>query len=150
MNYLWNCANGIFSEDMSSVAAYRIYSVRLNLGHSPLYRHFYKCLYIEFDTFPRHDIAKASFALLIWLDGNAVKNFTCLLTITYTFFARQSESKLSLFSLIENVGILPIRFISWFSPALGIAQTCVALHSLARKFIWSQTEKIPATVKDIG
>ena len=28
-----------------------------NLGHSPLYRHFYKFLYIEFDTFPRHDIA---------------------------------------------------------------------------------------------
>ena len=55
----------------------------LNLGHSPLYRHFYKCLYIEFDTFPRHDIVKASFALLIWLDGNAVKNFTCLLTISY-------------------------------------------------------------------
>ena len=53
----------------------------LNLGHSPLYRHFYKCLYIEFDTFPRHDIVKASFALLIWLDGNAVKNFTCLFTI---------------------------------------------------------------------
>ena len=53
----------------------------LNLGHSPLYRQFYKCLYIEFDTFPRHDIVKASFALLIWLDGNAVKNFTCLLTI---------------------------------------------------------------------
>ena len=63
-------------------------SLVLNLGHSPLYRHFYKCLYIEFDTFPRHDIVKASFALLIWLDGNAVKNFTCLLTI----------------------GILPIRF----------------------------------------
>ena len=75
----------------------------LNLGHSPLYRHFYKCLYIEFDTFHRHDIAKASFALLIWLDGNAIKNFTCLLTITYIFFARQSESKLSLFSLIEKV-----------------------------------------------
>ena len=55
----------------------------LNLGHSPLYRHFYKCLCIEFYTFPRHDIVKASFALLIWLDGNAVKIFTCLLTITY-------------------------------------------------------------------
>ena len=55
----------------------------LNLGHSPLYRYSYKSLYIEFDTFPRHDIAKASFALFIWLDGNAVKNFTCLLTITY-------------------------------------------------------------------
>ena len=60
----------------------------LNLGHSPLYSHFYKYLYIEFDTFPRHDIAKASFALYIWLDGNAVKIFTCLLTI----------------------GILPIRY----------------------------------------
>ena len=84
----------------------------LNLGHSPLYRHFYKCLYIEFDTFPRHDIAKASFALLIWLDGNAVKKFTCLLTISYIFFARQFKNKLLLFSLIENVGILPIRFIS--------------------------------------
>ena len=52
----------------------------LNLGHCPLYRHFYKCLYIEFETFPCHAIVKASFALLIWLDGNAVKNFTCLLT----------------------------------------------------------------------
>ena len=60
-----------------------LFQLVLNLGHSPLYRHFYKCLYIEFETFPRHDIAKASFALLIWLDGNAVKNFTCLLTITY-------------------------------------------------------------------
>ena len=59
----------------------------LNLGHSPLYRHFYKCLYIEFYTFPRHDIAKASFALFIWLDGNAVKNFTCLLTIFILFLA---------------------------------------------------------------
>ena len=57
----------------------------LNLGHSPLYRYSYKSLYIEFDTFPRHDIAKASFALFIWLDGNAVKNFTCLLTIFIIF-----------------------------------------------------------------
>ena len=55
----------------------------LNLGHSPLYRHFYKCLYIEFDTFLRHDIAKASFVLFIWLDENAVKNFTRLFTISY-------------------------------------------------------------------
>ena len=97
---------------MSSVAAYRIYSVRLNLGHSPLYRHFYKCLYIEFDTFPRHDIVKASFALLIWLDGNAVKNFTCLLTIRFVFCIRQFEKIFSLRSFIENFGLLPIRFIS--------------------------------------
>ena len=97
---------------MSSVAAYRIYSVRLNLGHSPLYRHFYKCLYIEFDTFPRHDIVKASFAMLIWLDGNAVKNFTCLLTITYILFARQYKRILLLFSLIENVSYF---FSSWQS-----------------------------------
>ena len=42
----------------------------LNLGHSPLYRHFYKCLYIElldfvvvllFDTFSSLDNLKASF-----------------------------------------------------------------------------------------
>ena len=65
----------------------------LNLGHSPLYRHFCKCLYIEFYTFPHHDIAKASFALFIWLDGNAVKNFTCLLTISYILFARQFKSR---------------------------------------------------------
>lgn len=64
----------------------------LNFGHSPLYRHFCKCLYIEFYTFPRHDIAKASFALFIWLDGNAVKKFTCLLTISYILFALQFEN----------------------------------------------------------
>ncbi len=63
----------------------------LNLGHSPLYRHFCKCLYIEFYTFPRHDITKANFALFIWLDGNAVKNVTCLLTISYIFFTRQCQ-----------------------------------------------------------
>ena len=75
-----------------------------------LKRHFYKCLYIEFETFPRHDRVKASFALFIWLDENAVKNI--LLTLTYILFARQYKNKLLLFALIENVGILPIRFIS--------------------------------------
>ena len=38
---------------------------------------------------------------------------------------------------------------SCFSAALGIAQTSLALHSLARKFVRSHTEKISATVKYI-
>ena len=45
-----------------------INSLVLNLGHSPLYRHFYKCLHIEM-----------------------LKIFTCLLTVSYIFFARQFQ-----------------------------------------------------------
>ena len=83
----------------------------LNLGHSPLYRHFCKCLYVEFYTFPRQDIVKASFALFIWLDGNAVKSFTCLLTIRFVFCIRQSENIFSLCSFIENFDICnPVCF----------------------------------------
>ena len=55
----------------------------LNLGHNPLYRHFYKCLYIEFYIFLRHDITKANFVLFIWLDGNAVKKIARFLSISY-------------------------------------------------------------------
>lgn len=58
----------------------------LNLGHSPLYRHFCKCLYIEL----------LKFRLLF-------------LTVTYIFFVQQFKNKLSLFSLIKNVSILPIH-----------------------------------------
>lgn len=65
------------------------FTLVLNLGHSPLYRHFCKCLHIELLKFR-----------LIFL------------TIAYIFFVRQLESKLSLYSLIGNVGILPIHFIS--------------------------------------
>lgn len=42
---------------------------------------------LELNIFPRHDIAKASFVLFIWLDGNAVKDLTCLLTISYILHA---------------------------------------------------------------
>lgn len=42
----------------------------------------------------------------------AVKILVVFLTITYIFFVQQFESKLSLYSLIGNVGILPIQFIS--------------------------------------
>ena len=52
----------------------------LNLGHTHLYRHFCKYRYIEM-----------------------LKISLVLFTISYIFFARQFESKLSLFSLIENV-----------------------------------------------
>ena len=42
---------------------------------------------------------------------------------------------------LQTISILPIRFILYFSAALGIAQNSLALHTLARKFVWLHTEK---------
>lgn len=55
-------------------------------GHNPLYGLLYKCLYIE------------------------LLKFHLFLIVIYISSVREYETKLTLFSLIENVGILPFHF----------------------------------------
>ena len=67
-----------------------------------------------------------------------VKNFTCLLSITYFFSPWQSSSKLALLMTYRKSSIHFTHM--WFSAALGIAQTCLALLSLARKYFARQCQ----------
>ena len=109
----------------------------LNLGHSPLYRHFCKCLYIEMlkiNLFIKYYIlffAMAKFKQACFAHDLSKK--------LHTFF-RHGKVQASL-TLLMTYRKSFIHFTHmWFSAALDIAQTSLALHSLARKFFARQCQ----------
>ena len=87
----------------------------LNLGHTPLYRHFCKCRYIEM-----------------------LKILLVYLLFSYFFSPLQSSSMLALLMTYRKSFIHFTHM--WFSATLGIAQTSLALLSLARKFFAQQCQ----------